>query len=68
MAKDIRLTRSNCTHHWIIEGAHVVHLKKGRDGVARMVRNGKYSPGTCSKCGESRRFDNQLPTKTELTL
>ena len=59
MAKNIRLTRSNCTHHWIIEGSH---------GVARMVRNGKHSPGTCSKCGESRRFDNQLPTKTELTI
>ena len=68
MAKDIRLTRSNCTHHRIIERADVVHLNMGRDGVARMVRNGRHSPGTCAKCGESRRFDNQLPTKTELTL
>jgi hypothetical protein len=70
MTKAIRLTKSDCVHHWDIEPAHKVVFRLAPndvDGEGYWKPYGARSPGTCRKCGDTRSFSNSIPTSKNLT-
>lgn len=70
MTQAIRLTKSDCIHHWEIEPSHKMKFRPAPSGnllEGTFRRNGARSPGTCKKCGEVKVFHNRTPETQQLT-
>ena len=67
----IRLTKSDCTHEWIIEASTDLSFQLAPnviDGEGTWKMNGYSSPGVCRKCQERKWFVNSTPTSTGLNI
>ena len=65
----IRLTKSDCTHEWIIEASTDLSFQLAPndiDGEGSWKPLGSRSPGKCRNCGESRMFSNATPHSSQL--
>ena len=69
MTQAIRLTKSDCVHHWDIEPSHKVVFRLAPNDVAGegvWKPLGSRSPGKCRKCGGIRMFRNSTPHSSQL--